>query len=151
MTSHRDRLPASLRNLLELHPAHLSEGFRYRDLAYACFLYFGIMLAVAFLLNGLPTHWWLYGVVADRFGAAVLFGFLPAGVGGVGSVLFRCRDRPLVVLALATAGVPVVLWLASRWPAAGAAYFTVFTVLALVLPARWFFSLRRHLQAAAGN
>ena len=150
----RDRpLPAYLRPLLERHRAHLAQGIRRRDWAYACFLYFGVMLAIAFLLNWLPTGGWLYGVVADRFGAAVLFGFLPAGIVGVGSTLYLRRDRPLLALAALTLGIPAVLFLA-EWPAAGdvigGVYFGAFTLLALALPLRWFLDLRRRLVEAGG-
>ncbi len=151
----RDRpLPAYLRPLLDQHPAYLAQGVRRRDLAYACYLYFGLMLAIAFLLNWLPTDGWLYGVVADRFGAAVLFGFLPAGIVGVGSTFHLRRDPPLVVLAALTAGVPAVLWAADRWPPVadgGGVYFGLFTLLALALPLRWFFDLRRRVLEAGGG
>ena len=142
-------LPAYLRPLLDQHPAYLAQGVRRRDLAYACFLYFGVMLAIAFLLNWLPTGSWLYGFVADRFGAAVLFGFMPAAIVGVGSTFYLRRDLPLIVLAVLTAGVPAVLWVAGRSPADGDAvggvYFGTFTLLALALPLRWFLDLRRRL------
>ena len=142
-------LPAYLRPLLDEHSAHLAQGIRRRDLAYACYLYFGVMLAIAFLLNWLPTGSRLYGFVADYFGAPVLFGFLPAGIVGVGSTLHLRHDRPLVALAILTAGVPVVLWAAGRWTSlgdvSGGVYFGTFTVLALAMPLRWFFDLRRRL------
>ena len=142
-------LPAYLRPLLELHPAYLAQGVRRRDLAYACYLYFGVMLAIAFLLNVLPTGSWLYGLVADHFGAAVLFGFVPAAIVGVGSTFYLRRDPPLVALAVLTAGIPAVLWAADRWPfvggVGGGAYFGGFTLLALALSLRWFLSLRRAL------
>ncbi len=151
MTVSPTRLPAYLRPLLDEHPAYLTQGIRRRDLAYACYLYFGIMLGIAFLLNWLPTGSWLYGLVADRFGAAVLFGFLPAGIVGVGSTFHLRRDPPLIVLAVLTAGVPAVLWAIGLWSVASAAagvYFGVFTLLALALPLRWFLGLRRRLVEA---
>ncbi len=119
---------------------------RRRNLAYASFLYFGVMLAIAFLPKVLPAGSWLHGFVADHFGAAVLFGFVPALIVGVGSTFHLRRDRPLVVLAAFTLGVPVVL-LTAEWPVVGdvigTVYFGVFTLLALALPLRWFFDLRR--------
>ena len=148
MSPHPTRLPAYLRPLLEEHPSYLARGVRRRDVAYACYLYFGAMLAIAFILNWAPTGSLLYGVVADSFGAAVLFGFIPAALVGVGNTLYLRRDLPLVVLAVATLGVPVVLRLA-EWPSVGdligSVYFGAFTLLALVLPLRWFLVLRRRL------
>ena len=150
MNDPRATLPGYLWPLLELHPAHIAQGIRRRDLAYACYLYFGLMLAIAFLLNWLPTGSRAYGLVADHFGATVLFGFLPAGILGVGSSILL-RDRPLMALAVLTAGVPVFLWAAGRWPAvaaAGGLYFGTFTLLALALPLGWFAGLRKRLVAA---
>ena len=148
MSDRSPELPAYLRSLLELHPAYLTQGKRRRDLAYACYLYFGVMLAIAFVLNVVPTDSRLYGFIADYFGATVLFGFVPAGLLGVGSSLFL-RDPPLLVLAALTAGVPVVLWTAGWWPfvagVGGGLFFTALAVLALVLPLRWFFGVRRRL------
>ena len=148
MSDARAGLPAYLRPLLDQHRAHLVQGMRRRDLAYACYLYFGVTLAIAFVLNVVPTGSWAYGVIADRFGAAVLFGFVPAGVVGVGSSIFL-RDPPLLALAAVTAGVPPVLWTADRWPwIVGAVYFCVLTVLTLALPLRWFSGVRRRLAEA---
>ncbi len=151
MSASQTQLPAYLRPLLDQHPAHLAQGIRRRDLAYACYLYFGLMLAIAFLLNWLPTGSWLYGWFADRFGATVLFGFLPAGIVAVGSTFHLRRDPPLIILAVSTAGVPAVLWATGRGSVAGAGagvYFGVFTLLALALPLRWFLGLRRRLVEA---
>ena len=111
------------------------------------------MLTVAFLLNRLPTGSHLYGWIADGFGATVFFGFFLAGVVGVWTSALTWRDRPLLALGLLTLTIPAVLWAAAEWSWAGdwgaALYFTVFTLLALALPARWFLSLRRRLLRAA--
>lgn len=146
-------LPIYLRPFLELHPALVAKAVRRRDVGYACYLYFGVVLTAAFLLNRLPTGSRLYGLVADAFGAAVFFGFFLAGVVGVWTSALTWRDRPLLALGLLTLTIPAVLWAAARWPWVGdwgaALYFTAFTLLALALPARWFFSLRRRLLQAA--
>ena len=148
MSDRPPELPAYLRPLLVLHPAYLTQGRRRRDLAYACYLYFGVMLAVAFVLNVVPTDSRVYGFIADQIGATVLFGFVPAGLLGVGSSLYL-RDPPLLVLAALTAGVPLVLWTAGHVPLVaglgGGLFFAALTVLALVLPLRWYFDVRRRL------
>ncbi len=111
------------------------------------------MLTVASLLHRLPTGSRLYGWVADHFGATAFFGFFLAGVVGVWTSALTWRDRPLLALALLTLAVPAVLWAAGRWLWFGGwgagLYFALFTLLALALPARWFFFLRRRLLRAA--
>ena len=148
-------LPPQLRALLDLHPAELAREIRLRDMAYGCYLYFGVMLGAAFVLNVLPTDTWLYLGLSSALGPGVLFGFLPAGLAGLVTSWRLRREWPPVVLGVLTLGGPLALWAAARfawfgdrW---GIAYFAVLTACALWLPLRWFLILRRQLRTSAGS
>ncbi len=139
-------------DLDRVHPAEIRRLRLRRDLAYACFFYFGAAFSAAFVWNRMPTDWLLY-----RVGAAVLSsplamaGFVAAGVVGVAYSLTARREPALWLLAGLTASVPLVLALVPRSRTVGdwlaGPFFVVLTLAALCLPLAWFVLWRRRWRA----
>ena len=131
----------------DLHPADRRRQRRWRDAAFAGFLYLGSMLALAFVLNWIPVttpgYWALGSFLA--FPALVLA--VPAGLVALAYTVMVRHQRTLWLMAALTAAVWPALWSVSRLPevpsAVVGAFFVALTVLLLVLPLSWFFGLRR--------
>jgi len=132
----------------QLHPAHIARMRRSRDVAYACFGYFGVMLATAFVLNHIPTSWlvqhWLGALLSLPI---VMAGFVVAGLLGIAYSARARSEVPLLALAAMTAMMPVLLLVVATTSMVptwlGTGFFTAYTLAALVLPLQWFTRTRR--------
>jgi hypothetical protein len=122
---------------------------RWRTLGYAGFLACGLVLAGAFLLNWLPTDTWLYLGLAAVYELPVLFVFAAGCLLGAGFAVARWREVGLPLLTVLTAGVPLVPWAHRAWPeiwSLGAPlYLGAYTLLAILLPLRWYLRDRPRL------
>jgi hypothetical protein len=135
----------------DLHPAHIARMRRSRDVAYACFAYFGVMLTAAFIANQVPTTWliqhWIGAVLSLP---VVMAGFIAAGLVGIAYSVQARDEAPLLVLAAMTVAIPILLLVqattSSIPPWLGTGLFTVYTLAALLLPLEWFTRSRRAWQ-----
>lgn len=133
-----------------LHPAFLTRELRRRDLGYAGFMACGSILAIAAVLRWLPTDTWLYLALATVFRLPVLSVFVVGGLVGAAFAVSAWREWPLPLLTVLTAGTVSVPWLARRWPGAAEVsadlYLALYTLVALMLPLRWYLVDRRRLR-----
>jgi len=136
------------RPAVSLHPAHIASMRRSRDMAYACFAYFGVMLAAAFVADHIPTTWlvqhWIGAVLSLP---VVMAGFIAAGLVGL-AYSMRARDEArLLILATMTAAIPILLLIEATTRSIptwlGTGFFALYALAALILPLEWFARSRR--------
>jgi hypothetical protein len=131
-----------------LHPSIRRRRRRGRDAAFASYLYVGLALTAAFVLNRLPTSWWLY-----RAGSLVLSspwvttGFVVAVVLAVATSLVHWREPALPLLGALLAAATAVLIMVPSSPTVrehvAGPFFVLATLAWLVIPLRWFLRGRR--------
>jgi hypothetical protein len=135
-----------------LHPAAAAMLVRAHDIAFGCFLYFGVMFTAAFVLNRVPTDWLVFRVGAAILSSPVVMAlFVVAGLVGL-LYTVRLRTPSLGGLCAATVVMVVLLYGAGRWGTLGAwighAFFPAYTAATLAVPLHWFVIRRRTITAA---
>ena len=134
----------------------------YRDVAYACFLYFGAVVIAFLVVEVLPLECATVQVLGMLVGVPVALSLLPVGAAAIGLAVWQRQERALLALAALSGGVPLTLllsWVATeggRRPHSIldplAMFWAIVCLLAvIILPMRWYLWGRRRFMETYGR